>query len=233
MCCHVCYDTFETQETADIHILKCVKEQMEATHFVCMILGGKYAGTGRYDLERHGKRVHKKVMAESDQDLEDPGNLSDMGMMWNPVVHQLLRLLPVVTNIKQCDGCSAGTKKRLLVTLEDTFKTRLPYIVVPDGLPTTSEPCKALCKMFNVFYLISAANSSKRYKLYEANEDIPLPKTTCYRRYVFIVYLPITAQYLLHCFTLKCIVYLMVWQIMGLSSSEVKTKTIKLVLALC
>jgi len=84
----------------------------------------------------------------------------------------------------------AGTKKRLLDTLEQTFKTKLPCIVVSVSLPTTSEPCKALCNIFNVFYLISATNPSKRNKLYEANEDILLPKTTCYRRYVFILYLP-------------------------------------------
>jgi hypothetical protein len=69
----VCYDTFETQETGDLHILKSAKERMEATPFVCMVTGCTYTGTTRYDL----RETWEKKSTKSDSDLED----------MNPVVH--------------------------------------------------------------------------------------------------------------------------------------------------
>lgn len=153
----MCFDTFETQETGDLHILKCAKERMEATQFVCIISGCKYAGTRKYDLDRHMKRVHKGIMVESDSELEDPGNLSDiigdeMGsrspLASTPIVGDnesptMGRLFRKATKPMPS---TAGTKKRLLETLEQTFTTKQPRIAVSGDLQITQYSPRAIAK---------------------------------------------------------------------------------------
>lgn len=155
--CPVCFDTFETQESGDLHVLKCAKERMQATQFVCMITGCKYAGTRKSDLDRHMKRVHKEVVVESDSELEDPGNLSDIlgdevGSISPPVSSPIVshsesptmgRLFRKATNPTPV---SAGIKKRLIDTLEPAVKTKQPHSAVSCNLQTTQYSPRALAK---------------------------------------------------------------------------------------